>query len=225
MADIIVAPINLQMLEEMHRAQWLASAVDPKYFIFNFCYTVDEDDPNPDKAEKVFPYKNYLAFTIDEWINAKVPFFIEKSRQILITWLMMALHLWLLLFHPHRKVLYQTIDLDASEELVGRTSYMYKKLPQFMREFVRLEVDNLLKLQFSNGSNLRGLPSQVDSGKKLRGKTVSAVLFDENAFQEYFKGAFEAVISSAGKTGRITAVTTPNMSYAYEVIHDINRRR
>ncbi len=83
--------------------------------------------------------------------------------------------------------------------------------------------DNKLNLSFVNRSNYFGLAGQVPDGKKIRGETMSGIFFDEIAFQDYAKDSLRAALKTIGKTGRITMVSTPAMSYYYEIIHDLTK--
>jgi len=77
--------------------------------------------------------------------------------------------------------------------------------------------DTMLWIRFGNRSNIKGLP---EGGSKIRGCQISALLSDEFAFQESAKEAFKASKPAVGKTGKITLISSAEVSFFYELVSD-----
>jgi len=87
---------NALLLREIQRA-----SKDCKFFIKRFCLTLDEhDSKNPIKK---FPDKEYIWDLVDLFLNERL-LLVEKSRQMLCTWVMVACHLWWVMFELQRLI-------------------------------------------------------------------------------------------------------------------------
>ena len=63
---------------------------DPWAFILECCWTIDEADAGKIKR---FPDKEYLKHVCTVWLRENL-LAVPKSRRMLLTWVMLALHLW-----------------------------------------------------------------------------------------------------------------------------------
>lgn len=205
----------------------LRAAVDPAYFIFGgFCRTFDEHDR--DHPVKPFPDKTYLREALhhihpDEVTVGDVSA-INKSRQIMITWLLCAYACWEAHFHAHRRVMMQTKKAEDAWNLVYRSSWMRSRcsfieraMPEFMRAGAvtgrakgLYEYEGALEatrgtLSYPNGSEIMGIPQ---GEHMFRSYTASLVICDECCFQPEFEEAYAAALPMAKGGGRIILVST-----------------
>lgn len=199
---------------EVNEAIILACQNDPWYFITSFCYTEDAD--NVLQPFNLFPDKTYLRIIVEYWKREQI-LLVPKSRQMLLTWLMLCLHLWQAMFKPSQEVFIQGKREDDVILLFERIRAIYNHLPQWMKRYRKLQKDTMLWLRFNNRSNIKGLP---EGGSKIRGNQISALLSDEFAFQESAKEAFKASKPAVGKTGKITLISSAEVSFFYDLVSD-----
>ena len=175
-------------------------AKDPAFFINNFVYTNFPRNQNG-MSDCPFVLYDYQEWAVQEWVqNIEVghDWFIEKSREMGVSWLMAAIFLWFFLFKN------QFVGLMASHKLefvdtggpdpnthMGRIHYMLDRLPDFMRprfERKQQKISNLL-----NGSIISG-SSTEEIG---RGGRYHCVFFDELAFWESGQYSFDNAKAAA----------------------------
>ena len=103
---------------------------DPKEFIFNFCWTLDEQD----EAEPIkrFPKLEYIGEVIDLWVKERLVL-IVKSRQMMMTWLMVALHLWLAMYFKGRHIFFVSKKEEDANALIDRAEFIWEHLPEWLR--------------------------------------------------------------------------------------------
>lgn len=202
---------NNRQIEE---AIILACRKSPWFFITHYCYTEDPDDE--EEAFKLFPDKEYLRIIAEQWQQEQI-LLVPKSRQMLLTWLMLCLHLWKALFHHSQWIFVQGKREEDVVILLDRIRSIYSHLPAFLQRQTKIYKDTVIKIAFSNRSRITGLP---EGGSKIRGETISALLSDEFAFQESGREAFKAAKPAVGKTGKITLISSAEVSFFYELVSD-----
>ena len=134
-------------------------AKKPWRWIRDCCVTQDEADSS--SPVKPFPDKEYLRYIADLWQRSSL-LAIPKSRRMMLTWLMLALHLHKALFFPRSAIFIQSKKEDDSDFLLSdkRMLFIYENLPKNLpwpkvtRKFCSLE--------FSNGSYMRGIAQGPD---------------------------------------------------------------
>lgn len=185
--------------------------LDPHDFIFKYCYTLDPHDEL--NAVKLMPDHKYLHVLVDEWIANK-QLLIVKSRQMMVTWLMCALHLWDCMIHRGRiafLVSKNENDANYSRELslLSRVDFMYDKLPPHIRKMsYRIKTLKPACFKFPKmDSAIYGMSQDSDA---LRQYTATSVLWDEMAFHEHAYSAYAAVKPTLMGGGRLCGVSTPN---------------
>ena len=190
-------------------------AKNPWAFVRDACWTQDEADAG---AIKRFPDLPYLAHTCRVW--RKYPLLaVPKSRRMMLTWLMLALHLHLALFSPRSAIFIQSKKADDSDYLLGdnRMLVMYNHLPGWLKEYglptVRHKEYNLT---FSNGSIVRGIAQGAD---QLRQYTATAVLCDEIAFWERAGETWRSLRPVTQGGGKVTLVSSASPGF-FEVVVD-----
>ena len=140
---------------------------------------------------------------------------IDKSRQMRMTWMIMAYELWNAQFHKNELIVCQTKkEKDADEELIRRAHFMHARQPGWLKpqkkqkSFCRFE---LLRME----SKIIGIPSGAD---QIRSKNPNRVLLDEAGF---FEGEFEKSLAAAAACcGDIKVVSTANAGEWEDFIND-----
>ena len=190
---------------------------DCQFFIKRFVYTLDEHDAeNPIKK---FPDKEYLWDLVDLFLNERL-LLIEKSRQMLATWMMVACHLWWVMFKPGQRIFFQSKKEHDANNLIDRAKFIYDHLPEEMREqYSCKEPRAYLKFEFPKWhSIIEGTPQ---GGDILRQYTASRLFSDELAFQERAAEAYQAAKPTLDGGGYFTGVSSANFkNFFYLLVKD-----
>jgi len=165
--------VKAQAIKEYSRCK-----ADDKYFIYNYCYCFDSRK----QENKIFLMKPWphLLNLIDE-LNKFQKLIIEKSRDMGISWTIMAWQLHKALF----KEGWMSLNISRREwevedtgktprSLFGRLDFMYKRLPSYLK----LRADNpflTFKVQ-SNNSYISGESANVHAGRDTQ---YSFIFVDE----------------------------------------------
>jgi len=179
----------------------------PKYFLEHCTYTKDGNDL--DTPCKKFPYNlDYHKDLCNAWFETNL-FACEKSRQMQVTWAMLALHLWLGLTGTDREIYYRRQNFDDALKLLEDTKYIYDHIPEEMwpksMRPVLSSKEGLLRFEELNTTFYA-----VSSGKdKMRGRTPTAVLLDEFAFQEDDYLVYATLKPSFQGGAKISVISTP----------------
>ena len=207
-----------------HQLQAERCRRDAQYFVFESgLMTKDEHDTgNPIKP---FPNVPYLRALLDVlcvagrvlrpdgaryaveaghsalWLTALASSgicLVEKSRQIMVTWLCCAYLLWRAKYLPVQLILVQSKREDDAANLVfnkdpfvARISFLETHLPVHLRTLTFPKCGTFAHLYFPNGSHIWGVPEGQDI---IRSNTPSVIFSDESAFQPEFGGAFTAAL-------------------------------
>lgn len=133
---------------------------------------------------------------------------IEKSRQVMASWMVCAYLLWRAKFHAHQLILVQSKREDDAallvyhkEPQVARISFLELNLPDALRSlhFGRYDAFQTgtgalrCHLFFPNGSHIWGIPQ---GGNIIRSNTCSCLFSDEAGFQPEFGLAYQAALPS-----------------------------
>jgi len=138
---------------------------------------------------------------------------VEKSRQMLVTWVMIACHLWDAQFHQGRRIFFQSKKENDANALVDRAKHIYDSYPPHIKPIIEaLYPANkpmaYLKLEFGkNKSIIQGTPQGADV---IRQYTASRIFSDEMAFQEKAEEAYIAAKPTIVGGGSFVGVSTPN---------------
>jgi hypothetical protein len=154
-----------------------------------------------------FPDKPYFR-PILEVIQSYPVSFIEKSRDMMMSWFCVGYFTHAAMTNDQREVLFQSQKEDKAAELVDYAKTLYDQQDERLKRRFRLAkpLSNqaALKLEFANGSRLIGIPEGAD---QIRSYHPWGLLMDEAAFQPEAGEAYDdavpvcqkiIVVSSAG---------------------------
>lgn len=168
-----------------------------------------------------FTVMDYMPPIVEVWEKSQL-MAVEKSRDMMATWLIVALFTWDTLFHFGRQHIFQSDDAPKSLELVQRVNIMYENQPKFLKDAVG-------RGTFSKGgsrsgeffiregtehSEILGFPQGPDQIRYLH---PSGVFQDEAAFQTEAGAAFAAIKPAIQAGGKFVAISSANRSY-FELI-------
>lgn len=140
--------------------------------------------------------------------------FVEKSRQVFVTWLVCAYLLWRAKYRAHQLLLVQSKREDDAAALVftkdpffARMSFIETHLPKFLQTFTFPKAGAYGHLYSPNGSHVWAIP---EGGDILRSQTPSVVFSDEACFQPEFGSAVTAALPACKGGGSFVAVSSAN---------------
>ena len=219
---------QLQKIKDSQDLQDLELAIcveDPYHWLIHWARTLDShDDKNPIKA---FPDKLYLKTLVKIWRENKL-LLLPKSRQMMISWVIVALYLWDTQFHPAKLTFFQSKREDDADDLVRRAKFIYDHQPKFLKryydgkKYINLRANPQVpegrhlfcKLTFPDiHSEIRGIPQ---GGDIIRMQTSSGILADEMAFQPEAQAAYTAAKPTLSAQGRFTGVSTAEDNSFFE---------
>jgi hypothetical protein len=167
----------------------------------------------------VFPYIEPIVKT---WLREKIVF-IEKSRDMMVTWLIVTLYTWDTLFHNNRENIFQSDDASKALDLVERAHFIWDNQPKFLRDIHPATMasgnsrSGILKVPTLK-SVIYGFPQGPDQVRQFH---PSGCFQDEAAFQIEAEKAFTAVKPAIQAGGRFTAVSSANPGWFLKCVHDV----
>ncbi len=182
----------LTLLEEL---EWECVLEDPWYFLRTMAKTRDEHDLK--STYKHFPDLPHLR-EISYAFESEDMLALVKSRQMMISWLMVALCLWWGMKHTGQLIFFQSKKEEDALKLVERAWGIYERLPAYVQKLVPAE-QRYLKIIFpGRDTRIEGIPQGAD---QIRSNTPSIILSDEMAFQEEAGAAYAAALPAVQAVG------------------------
>ncbi len=184
---------------------------DPWLWLRDLVNTWDNHDPTT--IFKPWPHKAMYRVIARVWNETDV-LFIEKSRQIMMTWIMAALFLWDALTKYSRLILLQSKKQDDANDILERARHIYVSCHD-------LQLPWLPKIKMTGGnfgtsdslifpeikSELRAIPQGADV---VRMHTCSGIFADEMNHQPEFEEGFGAAKPTITGGGKYVAGGTAN---------------
>lgn len=185
---------------------------DPAMFLKYAVYTQDETDKEHFGA-KQFPYKEkaYLQDLAELWKYGTThnrPIIIEKSRQLMVSWVFSALHLHEACTMPNRKHLILSKSESKAIEILKRLEYIYKNIPEeiWPAKLRYKMVRTKTKISFPEiNSEIHSLTSNADSSRSI---TASRIFMDEFAFMADVDDLYQGTVGSTVGGGNLVIVST-----------------
>lgn len=185
---------------------------DPWRWLTRWVWTLDSH--NVKEPIKKFPPKDYLREITRIWQREKL-LLIPKSRQMMITWLIVALYLHDAQFNPGKCIFFQSKKEKDANALVERAKLIYELQPYFLKQPVR---SVYCELSFPlMRSRIQGIPQ---GGDQIRMHTASGIFMDEAAFMYESEEAYAAAKPSIDGGGRITMVSSANPGFFEALVND-----
>jgi hypothetical protein len=173
---------------------------------------------SPIRPWTLMPYMPPIA----QWWLREPVMFVEKSRDMMATWLAVALFTWDTIFHRARQNIFQSDDSTKTRELVERSMFIWKNQPEWLKAVhpaafsigpAKAGIFTVPTLE----SEILGFPQGAD---QIRQYHPSGIFVDEAAFQPDAGAAFAAVKPAIQAGGRYTAVSSANPSFFYLACRD-----
>ncbi len=222
------------------------------YFIFESGFLKTKDEHDQENPVKTFPDQAYLRVLLDcllvsgrytkpdaalfalsagvplDWLEriadiGLLP--VEKSRQVMATWLVCAYLLWRAKYKPYQLILVQSKREDDAANLVfnkepevGRVSFMEHNLPSFLKSVEFPKAGTYAHLFFPNGSHIWAIPEGADI---IRSNTPSVCFSDEAAFQPEFDASYTAARPCLDGGGQYIAISSANPGSFCDLVEGI----
>lgn len=221
--------IELQQIEsspELQAITWYMCKEDPYFWLTHYARTIDTHYTEWEEPMKTFPEKEYIKLFVDTWLKNKI-LFVPKSRQMMVSWLCVALYLWDTQFHKARLTAFQSKAADDADELMQRLKQIWDNEPLFLKRYyekwsyIELAANPNNRWQHTYckfeipaiKSKVIWVPQWWD---KVRTLTLSWMLSDEAAFQPEMDSAYTALKPTLSSGGRVTIVSTPENGTWFE---------
>jgi len=184
---------------------------DSWYFLKYIACTFDEHDPST--LTKPFPEKAMYRLICRAWRDYNI-LFIEKSRQIMMTWIMAALFLHDSMTQNVRRIFFQSKEQTSANALLDRAKHIYETalnlgipwVPEAKWTGYKLGTADTLEFP-SKKSLIWAIPQGPDI---VRSYTCSGILADEMNHQVEFAEGYAAAAPTMAGGGKYVAQGTPN---------------
>jgi phage FluMu gp28-like protein len=187
--------------EETHRHK----IDDPYDFVFNYAFTLDPHDPVcPVKKIPDCAYvRNYIKFWLE---NSNL--LLVKSRQMMITWVSVALNLWLAMTQEGQYIFFiskkeDDANFSSQLSLLSRAFFIYNHLPKELQIKYHKKEQPAMLIFTGKNSTIHGVSQDSDA---LRQYTTSSLFFDEMAFQENSEKSFASIKPTLDGYKKVIAV-------------------
>jgi transposase-like protein len=219
-----VAELETKRNEEQRVGEMMA---DPLIWLRTGTKTKDSHwrEHGAESPYRAFPDWPYLRVVYEDFLSA-TPYCVEKSRDLMISWLMVGLFTHKAMTTEGIEVLFQSQKQEKADELIEYAKILYEQSDEAIKKAYPLarQPESNSEIAFANGSRIIAIPG---GGDQIRSYHPWALLMDEAAFMpeagEAFDNALSAcnkrvvVISSAGpgwfadyvKSGDLPAVNGP----------------
>ena len=195
--------------EREERARIAGIIADPLIWLQNHTQTRDSHwrEAKAKSPYRPFPDKPYFR-PLMEALQREPTLFIEKSRDMMISWLFAGLFTHTAMTTEGIEILFQSQKEDKAFELVGYAKTLYERqAPELRKAYplaksLRQMADG--ELEFANGSRIIGIPG---GGDQIRSYHPWGLFMDEAAFMPEAGEAYDhavpvcqkiVVVSSAG---------------------------
>lgn len=131
-----------------------------------------------------FPDWPYIRPVFELLCSPEPILWIEKSRDMMVSWICVAFFTWHAMRIPERRVLFQTQKKDKVVELIDYAKCLYREQPDWLKDAFPLAKplgdQSSFALEFRHGGDIIGIPGGAD---KIRLYHPWGLFNDESAFQ------------------------------------------
>ena len=205
-------------LEERERRRCARNA---EYWLFKYAKTRDEHDPSI--AAKPFPDKEYIRELVRFWLTGKMNI-IEKSRQMMCSWVLCSLYLWDAQFGVNRLSFLSSKKEEDSDRLIQRCYTVWSNQPTFLKSAYPADY-SWCHLKFRRPGEPDSLPYSelwgIAQGPDIIRQHVGSGLFvDEGGFQSDLAALVGAAKPMLVGGGRLDIVSSASPGFFEELVMD-----
>lgn len=185
------------MTSDEFRNLWRA-ALDPWRFLTHYVKTQD-----PARGVAAFPEWTYVRDLVAAAGRERY-LLVPKSRQMLVTWTMVALFVWRAMFRDKGLMLFLSRNERCAEELIEHARFILDNLPPYLRP--KLSTNSKQEIAFASlGSRIISLPASPNGPRMY---SPNAVFWDEMAFTPYDEQIWTALKPALNSGGRFVGVSS-----------------
>lgn len=189
-----------------------SSADGAIFFIENFGFTYSPKTEIKHLPFILFEFQRDAIRKIVGWIENGEDGIVEKSREMGASWLLVYVALWFWIFRDGVNVLFGSykealVDDFTIDSLFGKLEYAFKALPKWLKPKRFSFKKHRSKLKLKNPENGNLISGDTMNPNFGRGSRKTFIVFDEMAFWDYAKDAWEGAADSSNC--RI-GISTPN---------------
>jgi hypothetical protein len=152
-----------------------------------------------------------------ELLDSERIHFLEKSRDLMLTWGCVAFLTNKAMVVPAREVLLQTQKVDKVKQLIKYARCLYERQPQWLKDAFPLARDqSSLRLNFAHGGGVIGIPGGAD---QIRSYHPWGYLNDESSFQPDAGDCYNEALSAVA--GSIIFNSSAGPGWFADVRHDV----
>lgn len=183
------------------------------FFVENFGWTASTKMHIKNLPLILFEYQKRAIRSIVQHIDEGKDLFIEKSRDMGVSWIVGCyISLWYWLFREGSNGLLgsykeKEVDNKTIDSLFGKLDYAIYNLPDWITPNNFKLAKHRTKLKLVNPENGNVITGDTMNPQFARGSRKTFVMFDELAFWDYAKDAWE---SAGESTNCRIAMSTPN---------------
>lgn len=193
---------------------------DPIYFIDTFCYIFNPKQEPFNLRFKLFPFQKRLVRDIVHAIRTGDDLFIDKTREMGVTYTVLATFLWFWLFEPASNFLIGSRKEDyvdnrrggttgnKEESLFGKLDYMLSRLPTYILPTGFNKDRHFNYMSLINPDNGNAISGESSNPNFSRGGRQRAIFLDEFAFWDDGNAVWGA---TADTTNCRIIATTPGI--------------
>lgn len=215
-----LSPQEAKRVQETLLEMKAQASEDPVYFIDTFVHIFNPKMPPYDIPFKLFPFQKRLIRDIVYAVRNGEDLFIDKTREMGVTYTVLATFIWFWLFEPASNFLIGSRKEDyvdnrrggttgnKEESLFGKLDYMISRLPAYIMPegFNRDKHFNYMSLVNPVLGN--AISGESSNENFSRGGRQRAIFFDEFAFWDNGSSAWGA---TADTTNCRIVATTPGI--------------
>ena len=190
---------NSKKIREGIKQEYVKCALDPVYFMKEYCYI-----QHPVKGKMKFNLYPFQEKTLGALKDHDYNI-ILKARQLGISTLSAGYSLWLMNFHLDKNILVIATKQEVAKNLVTKVRVMHKELPNWLKQ--ACVEDNKLSLRYKNRSLIKAISSTGEAG---RSEALSLLIIDEAAFIKNIDEIWGASQQTLATGCKCIALSTPN---------------
>jgi len=199
---------------------------DPYVWATSFTKTYNPHWLEQGRPSAYEPFPSYEEYPhlcdLFEMLPLERILFLEKSRDMMISWGCVAYFTWEAMRVPERRILFQTQKKDKAKELIDYAKCLYDNQPSWLKEAFPLSKplrqQSALSLEFAHSGSILGLPAGAD---QIRSYHPWGYFLDEASFVPDAGECYNAALSAA--SGRIVVNSSAGPGWYADVRHGIYR--
>ncbi len=215
-----ISPKEYKKLQSTFEQMKQKASEDPVYFFDTFLYTFNPKQEPFHLRFKTFPFQKRLIRDLVKSIRDGEDIFIDKCREMGVTYTILGVFIWFWLFEPASNFLIGSRKEDyvdnrrggvtgnKEESLFGKIDYMISRLPSFMLPEGFNQDRHFNYMSLVNPENGNAIGGESSNPNFSRGGRQRAIFLDEFAFWDFGEAVWG---STADTTNCRIVATTPGI--------------